>query len=168
MSGRGIAFPQIDRDQIHRFVQALFCHATGGYVQLRAFRDDADGTWRSNDWPAVAMEAGIDNLIDAAAKFAGQCASAREAVVFVPPVATFNDPQKAAEKNVDSGVSLSVDLDQKPTQARERLIAALGQPTVAVATGGEWVDPATGEVQPKVHLHWRLSSRLKLFLTTSR
>ena len=28
--------------------------------------------------------------------------------------------------------------------------------TVVVESGGEWMNPETGEVEPKVHLHWRL------------
>ena len=32
-------------------------------------------------------------------------------------------------------------------------------PTAVVASGGEWINPETGEIEPKVHLHWRLKNR---------
>src|SRR5215472_8161248 len=32
----------------------------------------------------------------------------------------------------------------------------LGPPTVIVASGGKWTDPATGQIFDKLHLHWRL------------
>jgi len=34
----------------------------------------------------------------------------------------------------------------------------LGPPTVVVASGGEWQDPEAGEVEQKLHLHWRLAA----------
>jgi Protein of unknown function (DUF3987) len=157
MTSSGVAFPQIDRDQIHRFVQALFCHAKSGYVQLRAFRDDVDGTWRPADWPAVSVETGLAELVDKAERWASECAAAPVPVVFAPPVATLKDPIKAAEKDIASGPALSVDCDERPIEARNRLVAILGPPTLTIATGGEWVDPPTGEIQPKQHLHWRLA-----------
>ena len=43
-----------------------------------------------------------------------------------------------------------------PLEARSALEAALGKPTIAVASGGEWANPNTGEIERKCHLHWRL------------
>ena len=43
-----------------------------------------------------------------------------------------------------------------PTEARSMLEALLGAATAVVASGGEWTNPETGEIEPKVHLHWRL------------
>ena len=43
-----------------------------------------------------------------------------------------------------------------PTWARSTLEALLGTATAIVASGGEWTNPETGEIEPKVHLHWRL------------
>ena len=37
----------------------------------------------------------------------------------------------------------------------------LGPATLVVASGGQWKDPTTGEVQPKFHLHWRLARTAK-------
>ena len=38
----------------------------------------------------------------------------------------------------------------------QTLEALLGTATAVVASGGEWINPETGEIEPKVHLHWRL------------
>jgi hypothetical protein len=40
--------------------------------------------------------------------------------------------------------------------ARAKLEEILGPATIVVRSGGKWTDPATGEVQDKLHLHWRL------------
>ena len=55
------------------------------------------------------------------------------------------------------GVAISAECDQHPQAARQALEAILGEPTVVVESGGEWINPETGEIEPKVHLHWRLS-----------
>jgi hypothetical protein len=39
--------------------------------------------------------------------------------------------------------------------ARRNLQFVLGPPTVVVASGGHWIDPETGKVEDKLHLHWR-------------
>jgi len=55
------------------------------------------------------------------------------------------------------GLALSVECDATPAAARTRLEAILGPATVVIASGGEWTDPATGEVEDKLHLHWHLT-----------
>ena len=42
-------------------------------------------------------------------------------------------------------------------KARQTLEAILGPATVIVASGGQWTNPETGEIEPKLHLHWRLN-----------
>ena len=32
----------------------------------------------------------------------------------------------------------------------------LGPPTLVVESGGEWTNPETGEIEPKLHIHYRL------------
>ncbi len=78
-------------------------------------------------------------------------------VVFAPPVATFGNRDKADEASLANGLALSVECDATPGAARARLEGLLGPATVVVASGGEWIDPASGEVEPKLHLHWRLT-----------
>jgi hypothetical protein len=36
------------------------------------------------------------------------------------------------------------------------LESILGPVTIAVASGGQWMDPETGVFEDKLHLHWRL------------
>jgi hypothetical protein len=56
------------------------------------------------------------------------------------------------------GPALSVDCDKHPLRSRAELEAILGSATVVVRSGGEWLNPETGELEPKLHLHWRLKT----------
>jgi putative DNA primase/helicase len=146
-----------DRGEIQLFVECLFRHAEQNtLISMRAFRDDADGTWRARDWPIVAVNGSLDHIIEAAETFASECATATVAVVFAPPVATFRQGNKATEAALANGLAISLELDICPAAARRSLEAVLGPATVVVASGGTWVDPTTGEVQHKLHCHWRL------------
>jgi hypothetical protein len=147
-----------DRQQLCSFVLALFLYASqGSYVSLRAFRDDADGAWGYEDWSTVKIDGSLDPVVDAAFAFACRCAEAAERVCFAPPIATFNNPNKADAASLADGLVITAELDSNPAAAREKLEAVLGHPTVAMESGGEWIDAASGEVQPKLHLHWRLT-----------
>src|SRR5215468_11911523 len=42
-------------------------------------------------------------------------------------------------------------------QSRERLEAILGPATIVVRSGGQWLDPQSGERANKLHLHFRLA-----------
>ena len=160
-----VAILEPDRSDLGRFVDALFRYADkGGFAQLRAFRDDIDGPWNSAEWPVVKFNGdGLEPLVDAAFAFAGRCAAASDRVVFAPPVATFKTSGTAAEKDIFNGLVLSVECDQQAAVARQQLEALIGPATIVVESGGTWVDPATGEISPKLHLHWRLSVRTRDF-----
>jgi hypothetical protein len=141
-----------DRKQIETFVDALFRYATpGSYVSLRSFTD-ADKPFSIT--PVRLTEGHV--LIDAACNEAARAANAPQEVVFYPPVATFSG-RDAKRVNVVDGVALSVELDAHPQAARRRLEELLGPATVVVASGGFWVDAATGQSDPKLHMHYRLS-----------
>jgi hypothetical protein len=157
--------PAADRGQISRFVDALFRYADEGtVVSLRAFRDDADGTWAPTEWPAVRVNGvGLGPVADAAAAFAERCATAPVPVVFAPPIATFKTAGSAAEKDVANGLVLSVECDKDAPGARILLEGLIGTATLVVASGGQWVDPETGEITPKLHLHWRLKEPTRSF-----
>lgn len=147
------------RGHLQLFVELLFPHAPeSSWASLRAFRDDADGVWQFKQWPRVQINgAGLGPLIDAAEQFATRCAQAREAVVFAPPVCTLKAAGSAKGDDVAGGLALSVECDKRPGEAPQILSGLIGEPTVVVESGGLWTDPETGEVQPKVHLHWRLA-----------
>lgn len=112
----------------------------------------------ANLWRAPSLGGGLGFLIDTAWELARICATAPVPVVFCPPLVTFKTPHNAKDENVADGLALSVDCDTDPAAARAALEARLGPATVSVASGGEWVDPDTGEVAPKLHCHWRLSA----------
>jgi putative DNA primase/helicase len=145
-----------DRDQIRAFVGALFRHADpGSFVSLRAFGHDR--AWRTDLWRMMAIGVDHASLIDVAVAFARACANTPENVVFCPPVVTFRSGPGTAEANLANGLAISVECDKQPNQARDILEDLLGPATVIVASGGQWTVPETGEVQDKLHLHWRLA-----------
>ena len=146
---------QADAEAIGAFVDALFRYADiGTYVSLRAFRDDASHVFGIS---AHQVTDDLPRLAVAAEQEAMRAANAPFPVVFAPPVATFGNRDKADEASLANGLALSVECDVTPGAARARLEDLLGPATVVVASGGEWIDPASGKVEPKLHLHWRLT-----------
>jgi hypothetical protein len=117
------AFPAADREALIRFFDALFRYADeDSYVQLRAFRDDIDGTWRPDLWRSIKLNgAGTNPVIQAAAVLAEACAAAPERVVFAAPIATFATADRAGEKDLANGLALMVECDRQPEAARARL-----------------------------------------------
>jgi hypothetical protein len=145
-----------DAAQIETFVNLLLRYAhPESWVNIRAFHDDASRkTFRQSP---TQMKGGAEFLAKVAIDDARRAANALVPVVFCPPIASFIDGAKADEPNLAQGFSITVDLDKNPREARQTLEAILGKPTLAVASGGSWADPTTGELIPKVHLHWRLN-----------
>ena len=82
---------------------------------------------------------------------------ARSLPSFVRPSQRFGIHKNAKTDNIYEGIALSVECDQSPLEARQVLEDLLGPATVVVASGGEWTNPKTAEIEPKLHLHWRLS-----------
>jgi hypothetical protein len=147
----------VDRDQIAKFVLTLFRYApAGSYVQMRAFRDDRDGTWRPDLWSAPQVSPGLEAVIEGAFSLASLAAAAPVPVVFAPPIVALRSPSSAAEGDVAAGLVLTVECDANPAGALRALIPQLGNPTVMMESGGLWTDPG-GVAYPKVHLHWVLS-----------
>jgi hypothetical protein len=146
-----------DRDLIEIFINALFRYTEPrSYVSLRSFRDDRDGAppFRIH---AIQLTGGLPFLVDAAVDDARRAAQAPHPVVFCPPIATFGNSRQAGEKDLAQGIALSVELDEHAQGSRAKLETMLGPATVVVASGGRWVDPATGESGDKLHAHWRLA-----------
>jgi hypothetical protein len=146
--------PNPDRKQIDTLVRVLFKHAAKGtYVSLRSFPDDDSAKpFEINCIP-------VDNrarVVEAAFRQAQRAANEKRKIVFCPPIATFNNKKRAGEADVADGLVLTTECDKKPQAARTTLEALLGPTTLIVASGGEWINPETGELEPKLHLHWRL------------
>jgi hypothetical protein len=147
-----------DREEVATFVLVLFRYADGNtFASLRAFHQ-----YRADVPPKlilpVAIGGDLQRLINTAFEAANRCARADHPVVFAPPVCTFTNPRHARAQDLANGLVLSVELDQGDTKiAQVRLEYLLGPATVVMVSGGEWVDQATGEVHPRLHLHWRLS-----------
>ncbi|MBR0797539.1 DUF3987 domain-containing protein [Bradyrhizobium jicamae] len=150
----GPEFPNPDVVQLKRFHAALFKNADGGWLLLRAFEH---GTQRPLFSANASIHNGDPQLISVVAERARQAAAWLKPAVFCPPVATFLTGENAAADNLQNGLTLSAECDEAPNAARERLTRLLGGATIATHSGGEWTNPDTGEIEPKVHLHWRLA-----------
>jgi hypothetical protein len=144
-----------DRDMLAKFSAAMFKHAGAeGYVSLRAFyEDDSTKPFRIT---STSMKGGLPFLIDVAEDDANRAANHPRKVVFCPPVAIFKDGDRARECDILAGLALSVECDQRPREAVSKLEEILGPATLVVRSGGVWIDPESGEVCDKLHLHWRL------------
>ena len=143
------------RDQIEIFVEGLFRHASPqGYVSLRAFHED--GSNKTFRITPTGLEGGLKFLMDAVEDDARRAANHPKPIVFCPPIAVFTNREHARECDLAEGLALSVECDQQPEQAKAKLDQILGPATFVVASGGKWTDAATGEIQDKLHLHWRL------------
>ena len=146
-----------DRGQIGTFLGALFRYADPGtFVSLRAFDQFERGK------PPILIDPILvdDNhaLIARAGRAADHVANIAAPAVFAPPVATFSNASHARTVDLANGVALSVEIDAGDAHAKLRQLEhLLGPVTVAITSGSDWVNPDTGEVHPKMHLHWRLS-----------
>jgi hypothetical protein len=144
-----------DREMLAQFAASMFKHAhRDGFVSLRAFPD------KSKKGKAIFVDPiriGDDDFLKITTERARQAAASHVPAVFCPPVATFRDRNNAKTENLCEGLCLSVECDQRPLEARQTLEAILGKSTDVVESGGEWTNPATGEIEPKTHLYWRLS-----------
>jgi len=149
----------IDGAQLAAFFDATFRYADQDtYLSLRAFYDRGAGD-KSESFFIYGKQIGDDLAAhgEDIAKLAARCTRVARPVVFCPPLATFAGPDKATEEDLRNGLVLSVECDKVPADARMKLESLIGPATVVVASGGEWMDPDTGEIQDKLHLHWRLS-----------
>lgn len=149
----------IDREQIASFVDTLFRYADEQtFASLRGFDQN-----RRNIGAFLIRGVKLNgsprtDLIKQAIEAANICANHVDPVVFAPPIATFTNPERARLSDLANGLALSIDIDDvDPEGARLRLETILGPATLIIASGSSWVDEASGELKPKLHLHWRLS-----------
>jgi hypothetical protein len=153
----GLAMSTLEPDAaaIESFCSAMFKHAQPrGFVSLRAFRDDGKSD------KAIFIEPisiGHPQFIEVVIERVRQAAAWHQPTVFCPPVMTFRTAENAKTENILEGVAISVECDRNPAAALATLRPLLGEPTMASASGGEWQNPDSGEVERKLHLHWRLT-----------
>ena len=147
-----------DKAVLATFAEAMFRHADPDtYIVMKAF-DGSDAPV----FPADGIKVSHSKLADFAYNRSRQTMQWPRPAAFCPPVATFRQTftekgkWSATADDIANGVAISVDADQSPMAGRETLIGLLGQPTLITASGGLWGNPETGEVEEKVHLHWRL------------
>ncbi|UGX96766.1 PriCT-2 domain-containing protein [Bradyrhizobium barranii subsp. barranii] len=146
-----------DREVLEQFINIVFKNANrDGVVSLRAFPEKSEGGKKEKAIFVDAIRRSDPQFIDVVFERARQAARWEQSAVFSPPVACFKNHQNAKTDNLSEGVALSVECDQAPRAARAKLEALLGMATAIVASGGEWIKRETGEVEPKLHLHWRL------------
>lgn len=151
--------------ELRRFAAAMFRYADdAGFVSFRVFPQAKPGQAPPKPPPggfefmAAQIKDGFDHMVTTAAAVCLHAVNPDYPGVFCPPICTFQDREGAKESDILNGVALSVELDTgNPYIARAKLEALLGPVTVALQSGGTWADPATGEIFPRVHLHWRLN-----------
>jgi hypothetical protein len=144
-----------DRDLIEQFIDAIFRRASPeGFVSLRSFFEDEDKVLSTT---AVAFSGAnrFHFLADNAENYARTAAQSSRSAVFAPPLATFSDRHRARESDVLEGLALSVELDEHPQEARQKLEALLGPATAIVRSGGVWINGGAA-AEDKLHGHWRL------------
>jgi hypothetical protein len=142
------------RDQIEPFVAAMFRHAgQDGYVSVRSFLSNNE-VFRIS---TAKLSGGLQHVIDIAEDDARRAANNPIPVVFCPPIAVFNGAEnwRARQADLSKGLALSVECDEHPDAARNKLEEILGPATAVVRSGGQWIDPDDSLPQDKLHLHWR-------------
>ena len=147
-----------DREQLKLFFETLFKYASAGnWVSLRSFPDKGE---RKSEIPCrikpIKLNGKFDELIDKACHEIAIVANEDQKIVFCPPIATFSNADHAREIDLAEGFTISTECDDDPQAARTTLGKLLGLPTMVVQSGGEWINPATGEIEPKLHIHYRL------------
>ena len=146
-----------DREQMATFIKTLFKHATSGtWVSLRAFPDKGSGHSKAFEIVPVKLNGNLDYLVDKAYSCAERAAKSGDKIVFCPPVATFTNKDHAREEDLAEGLVLSTECDEHAQEACNKLQELLGPPTAVVKSGGEWMNPETGELEPKLHDYYRL------------
>jgi Primase C terminal 1 (PriCT-1) len=148
-----------DRAQLKAFIEPMFRHAgCDGFVSMRSFFEEEPAAFRIS--PA-SLKGGLRFLLEVAEDDARRAANYPKKVVFCPPIAVFSNKDHAREVDIALGLVLSAECDTDPDRAATKLEDILGTATIAVSSGGTWVNPQTGELHDRQHLHWRLCTPAK-------
>ena len=102
------------------------------------------------------LDGNLKFLIDVAEDDARRAAQFPKPVVFCPPLATFENKDRAREIDIVEGLALSVECDRDPVAARAqaRTPTRRCDRSSAVRAGSGPI--GGGQSQDKIHLHWRL------------
>jgi putative DNA primase/helicase len=142
-----------DQANVEAFVAALFRRAGGDtFISLRAF----DDTKNAPPLFIEGVKVGDPELIERVCARVAQAANVATPHVFCTPICTFQTAKGAKATDLAEGLALSAECDEKAEAARIKLTMLLGEPTVVVESGGQWLNPETKQPEPKLHLHWRL------------
>ena len=150
----------VDREQIAQFVRAAFAEAPAhSYVTMRSFYDDRPAGSEppfQSAYVKLDEDDDLEYLIDQAHRMAIAAAQCPRPVNLCPSIATYAKRASAKAADLAAGLALTVECDERAEEAKRTLTAILGPPSMVVASGGEWLNPETGEMEPKLHLHWFL------------
>ena len=102
--------PDPERKQIATLVQTLFKHAAKGtYVSLRSFPDD--NSTKPFEINCIQVD-DRSRVVEAAWQQAQRAAKAERKIVFCPPIATFDNKQRAGKNDVVDGLVLTAECDK--------------------------------------------------------
>jgi putative DNA primase/helicase len=150
-----------DLAEMMRFVSVVFARATpGSYISLRAFYSDSKPLFTT--FPTVRVREGdawLRELADQACRYADMAAKPPRSLpcTFCPPPCTFSTAKKARKGDVADGLALIVDCDVHPESSLVKLRATFGEPTLIIASGGQWNDPDSGRTEDKLHCYYVLA-----------
>jgi hypothetical protein len=100
-----------DRRQIEHFFNALFRHrGTEGFISFRSFYHDDNKPLLIE---AVPVKSGLKYLCDVAEDHARRAANEIKPAVFCPPIALFNNKDRAREQDLLAGLVLSIECDER-------------------------------------------------------
>lgn len=161
----GRPYRHADATEMRAFVDTIFRHCEGvnGWVTLRAFAHEGDGKAVAISWVPFGPKL-VSEALPVAEVVANREFERR--AVFSPPVAIFGEMRArrkdgseyrpASTENLVCCPAIALELDERPTSSLATLVEVLGTPTLVVASGGQWSDPETGELENKLHVYWRL------------
>ena len=130
-----------DRDQLEIFIDCLLRHrGDKGYLSLRAFTH-SDNLLKSIIKARLEHD-DFRHIADYAEDIARRAANNPEPAVFCPPIAVFNGRSgwQSREQDLLRGLAISVEHDDHPDEAMQRLEEILAEATVVVRSGGQWVN----------------------------
>ncbi len=153
MSGTTGQMLEPDRDQLEIFINAIFRHASTGFVSLRAFYEGEDKVFRLQAVPRTATNF-FNYLCDVAQDIARRAAQDPKSVVFCPPLATFRNGTGAGENDLLEGFHAFGRVRREPG-SRAGEARAPARPRHGRRALGRYLAKQRRR-HDKQHLHWRL------------